>query len=158
MGVVQLVRAPDCGSGGRGFEPLLPPLKKVPATQSVAGISTSQSSFSWHGFPKGRTKNRRRTDEEMPKRTPAIHLPFPHHLPTTPLAFTCRILRKKPPLCSVFHLLNHPFSTKLRHYRGLIFSIMQKIFQEKRKNILSVRKKFVLLHPLSRGKATKTVR
>ena len=25
MGVVQLVRAPDCGSGGRGFEPHLPP-------------------------------------------------------------------------------------------------------------------------------------
>ena len=26
VGVVQLVRAPDCGSGGRGFEPHLPPL------------------------------------------------------------------------------------------------------------------------------------
>ncbi len=25
VGVVQLVRAPDCGSGGRGFEPHLPP-------------------------------------------------------------------------------------------------------------------------------------
>ena len=25
--VAQLVRAPDCGSGGRGFEPRLPPLK-----------------------------------------------------------------------------------------------------------------------------------
>jgi hypothetical protein len=24
--VAQLVRAPDCGSGGRGFEPRLPPL------------------------------------------------------------------------------------------------------------------------------------
>ena len=28
VGVVQLVRAPDCGSGGRGFEPHLPPRKK----------------------------------------------------------------------------------------------------------------------------------
>ena len=27
VGVVQLVRAPDCGSGGRGFEPHLPPSK-----------------------------------------------------------------------------------------------------------------------------------
>ena len=26
--VAQLVRAPDCGSGGRGFEPRLPPQKK----------------------------------------------------------------------------------------------------------------------------------
>ncbi len=25
--VAQLVRAPDCGSGGRGFEPRLPPIK-----------------------------------------------------------------------------------------------------------------------------------
>ena len=28
VGVVQLVRAPDCGSGGRGFEPHLPPQKR----------------------------------------------------------------------------------------------------------------------------------
>ncbi len=27
--VAQLVRAPDCGSGGRGFESHLPPKKKV---------------------------------------------------------------------------------------------------------------------------------
>ncbi len=26
--VVQLVRTPDCGSGGRGFESHLPPVKK----------------------------------------------------------------------------------------------------------------------------------
>ena len=30
VGVVQLVRAPDCGSGGRGFEPHLPPLGSTP--------------------------------------------------------------------------------------------------------------------------------
>ncbi len=29
MGVVQLVRAPDCGSGGRGFEPHLPPKQRL---------------------------------------------------------------------------------------------------------------------------------
>ena len=29
VGVVQLVRAPDCGSGGRGFEPHLPPKEQV---------------------------------------------------------------------------------------------------------------------------------
>ena len=28
VGVVQLVRAPDCGSGGRGFEPHLPPQER----------------------------------------------------------------------------------------------------------------------------------
>lgn len=28
VGVVQLVRAPDCGSGGRGFEPHLPPQRQ----------------------------------------------------------------------------------------------------------------------------------
>ena len=28
VGIVQLVRAPDCGSGGRGFEPHLPPAKE----------------------------------------------------------------------------------------------------------------------------------
>ena len=27
--VAQLVRAPDCGSGGRGFEPRLPPKRKA---------------------------------------------------------------------------------------------------------------------------------
>jgi hypothetical protein len=27
--VAQLVRAPDCGSGGRGFEPRLSPFKKA---------------------------------------------------------------------------------------------------------------------------------
>lgn len=27
--VAQLVRAPDCGSGGRGFEPHLPPINKL---------------------------------------------------------------------------------------------------------------------------------
>ena len=32
VGVVQLVRAPDCGSGGRGFEPHLPPRKERPTT------------------------------------------------------------------------------------------------------------------------------
>ncbi len=36
MGVVQLVRAPDCGSGGRGFEPHLPP--QSPARHSLAGL------------------------------------------------------------------------------------------------------------------------
>ena len=30
VGVVQLVRAPDCGSGGRGFEPHLPPRSLQP--------------------------------------------------------------------------------------------------------------------------------
>ena len=29
VGVVQLVRAPDCGSGGRGFEPHLPPRRET---------------------------------------------------------------------------------------------------------------------------------
>jgi hypothetical protein len=29
--VAQLVRAPDCGSGGRGFETHLPPKKREPA-------------------------------------------------------------------------------------------------------------------------------
>ena len=28
--VAQLVRAPDCGSGGRGFESHLPPKKRAP--------------------------------------------------------------------------------------------------------------------------------
>lgn len=28
VAVVQLVRAPDCGSGGRGFEPHQPPAKE----------------------------------------------------------------------------------------------------------------------------------
>ena len=30
--VAQLVRAPDCGSGGRRFEPDLPPTKKLGIT------------------------------------------------------------------------------------------------------------------------------
>ena len=29
VGVAQLVRAPDCGSGGRGFEPHHPPQIKI---------------------------------------------------------------------------------------------------------------------------------
>ena len=31
--VAQLVRAPDCGSGGRRFEPGLPPTKKLGITE-----------------------------------------------------------------------------------------------------------------------------
>jgi hypothetical protein len=33
--VAQLVRAPDCGSGGRGFEPHLPPRNE---TSSIDGV------------------------------------------------------------------------------------------------------------------------
>ncbi len=29
VGVVQLVRAPDCGSGGRGFESHYPPFRRL---------------------------------------------------------------------------------------------------------------------------------
>ena len=36
MGIAQLVRAPDCGSGGRGFESLYPPLRVV-----INGLSPS---------------------------------------------------------------------------------------------------------------------
>ena len=39
VGVVQLVRASDCGSECRGFESLLPPLSLSPATRRVAGLS-----------------------------------------------------------------------------------------------------------------------
>ena len=42
--LAQLVRAPDCGSGGRGFEPHIPPnLKAVPKRTAFLFISFSVS-------------------------------------------------------------------------------------------------------------------
>ena len=35
VGMAQLVSAPDCGSGGRGFESHYPPLLKIWVTSSV---------------------------------------------------------------------------------------------------------------------------
>ena len=40
--VAQLVRAPDCGSGGRGFEPRLSPFKK--ALSVMTGLFCSKAS------------------------------------------------------------------------------------------------------------------
>ena len=39
--VAQLVRAPDCGSGGRGFEPRLSPFKKALSYDGAFLISAS---------------------------------------------------------------------------------------------------------------------
>ena len=38
VGVAQLVRAPDCGSGGRGFKSRHPPLSKPPQRQQLAAV------------------------------------------------------------------------------------------------------------------------
>jgi hypothetical protein len=40
--VAQLVRAPDCGSGGRGFEPRLSPVKKVGSGREKVGSRQQQ--------------------------------------------------------------------------------------------------------------------
>ena len=47
MVVAQLVRAPDCGSGGRGFETHLPPykIKKIP--KQNLGIFLSLNYFNY---------------------------------------------------------------------------------------------------------------
>ena len=42
--VAQLVRAPDCGSGGRGFEPRLSPFKS-PADSAGLFLQQSQALF-----------------------------------------------------------------------------------------------------------------
>ena len=88
VGVVQLVRAPDCGSGGRGFEPLLPPRNKSLQQSRCRDISfpkpipdrresrKSERRASLLALPSRRDvgsdrnqqpKNNRRTDEEQTK-------------------------------------------------------------------------------------------
>ena len=41
--VAQLVRAPDCGSGGRGFEPRLSPFKKALSYDGAFSLTTVAS-------------------------------------------------------------------------------------------------------------------
>ena len=84
MGVVQLVRAPDCGSGGRGFEPLLPPPSKKKSLQhsDVAGISTSRTSFPRHIPTEEQTKNRRRKVLDDTSNPPGIPPCTPQPFPT----------------------------------------------------------------------------
>ena len=80
MGVVQLVRAPDCGSGGRGFEPLLPPpSKKNPCnTLMLRGFPHPGH----HSQDTSRPKNRRRTVLDDTSNPPGIPPCTPQPFPT----------------------------------------------------------------------------
>ena len=41
VGIAQLVSAPDCGSGGPGFESLYPPFVAISAANLFVGLSPS---------------------------------------------------------------------------------------------------------------------
>ena len=43
VGIAQLVSAPDCGSGGRGFESLYPPSGTVPDLRSTVSKNNGLS-------------------------------------------------------------------------------------------------------------------
>ena len=45
--VAQLVRAPDCGSGGRGFEPRLPPIKVKEVSDLIRHLFCLNSKFGY---------------------------------------------------------------------------------------------------------------
>ena len=50
VGVAQLVRAPDCGSGGRGFETRHPPHTCFWRRKAPRGSQKTQEDISFHSF------------------------------------------------------------------------------------------------------------